>query len=241
MENTNERKVVRVKKPFMIGAALLLAAVGLQATPVTCASLTDTYAALQTAGSCTIGDKTFSDFTFSSATVTNTGLLFTTVNDVAGEYGFSFSTSQLFAAGTAAADLSIGFTVATTSGKKLIDSAEVTQTGSAFGGGYGTIGETVCLGSPLVTCPKGDTLSMATSSGALGTDLSDSITFTNQSLVGISKDLFVTGGGTGFASISNFTDTVNQSATPEPGFYGVLAGGLAGIFMFAKRRSKKTA
>jgi hypothetical protein len=240
MENTNDRKVVRVKTPFMIAAALLLTAVGLQATPVTCASLTDTYAALQAAGSCTIGDKTFSDFTFSSATVTNTGLLFTTVNDVAGQYGFDFATSQLFASATNSADLAISFTVAVTDGAKLIDSAEVTQTGVAIAGGIASIGETVCLGSPIVSCPSGNTRSMTTSAGIGGTHLSDSITFSNQSVVGIAKDLSVVGNG-GFASISLFSDTVNQASAPEPGFYGVLAAGVAGIFMFAKRRSKKTA
>jgi hypothetical protein len=47
-------------------------------------------------------------------------------------------------------------------------------------------------------------------------------------------------GGSGLASISLFTDTVSQNPVPEPGFYGLLAGGLGAVVMFARRR-KKTA
>jgi len=42
------------------------------------------------------------------------------------------------------------------------------------------------------------------------------------------------------ASIKSFAETFTQTVTavPEPGFYGLLAGGLGGIFLFVKRRQK---
>ena len=47
------------------------------------------------------------------------------------------------------------------------------------------------------------------------------------------------GGGNGMMTLSEFTDTVTQmDPVPEPGFYGVLAGGLGAVLMFARRRKK---
>jgi hypothetical protein len=241
MENTDKTNVVRVKKPFLIGAALLLAAVGLQATPVTCASLSGTYASLEAAGSCTIGDKTFSDFTLTSGTVTASEVNYTVVPGTMGNYGFIFQTASLSASGSgASADMSIGFDVAVTNGTKLIDDAALSQAGSILGTGVSTIGETLCLGNTVLSCPAGSTRSLTTSQGAFGTALSDSINFPVQNYVGVEKDLFVASGAMGLASISTFTETFSQDTAPEPGFYGVLAAGVAGIFMFAKRRKKTT-
>jgi hypothetical protein len=48
------------------------------------------------------------------------------------------------------------------------------------------------------------------------------------------------GGPNQTAYIKSFAETFTQSVTPipEPGFYGLLAAGLGGIFLFVKRRQK---
>jgi hypothetical protein len=60
----------------------------------------------------------------------------------------------------------------------------------------------------------------------------------------ISKNINVlafypTGGPNQTAYIKSFAETFTQSVSvPEPGFYGLLAAGLGGIFLFVKRRQK---
>lgn len=63
----------------------------------------------------------------------------------------------------------------------------------------------------------------------------------------VSKDINVlafypVGGPNQTAFIKSFAETFTQSSTsvPEPGFYGLLAAGLGGIFLVVKRRRKTT-
>ena len=232
------------KTLFLVCAVLLVAASGLQATPVTCASLSDqTFAGLQAAGSCTIGDKTFDNFSFTSADVTSSQLAFSVVNAGSAAIGFNFQTGELTQVGVGAKDLSIGFDV--TAPGPIITSGHLAQSGAAINGGVASIGETLCLGGDIAGCPKGSTRSLTTNAGFGGTALTDSVTFGGVTEVGVVKDLSVMGTtATSVASISLFQETFDQKSSrtgvPEPGFYGLLAGGLAGIFMLAKRR-KKTA
>jgi len=65
-------------------------------------------------------------------------------------------------------------------------------------------------------------------------------------VLSVSKDINVsanypTGGPNQMAFIKSFAETFTESATrptPEPGFYGLLAAGLGGIFVAVKRRRK---
>ena len=71
--------------------------------------------------------------------------------------------------------------------------------------------------------------------------LSDHASFAGVTELGVSKDINVFG-GTGFASISTFSNTVNQTSTvPEPRFYGVIAGSLGAIFLVVNFRRKNVA
>jgi hypothetical protein len=238
MHNQNDGNVVRLKTPVLVCTALLLAAIGLQATPV-CPSM-GTYATLESLGSCTIGDKTFSGFTFSNSAVgaiplDATALQYTTIDSGTAAIGFQFGVALTAGPGQTN-DLGIGYTVYGSD----IDDAQVTMAGLAVGtGSFATIGETVCPGSPIATCLS--SLSLSTFVYPVNPPpnrTSDSVTFGPVDTLGVLKDINVIGGATGFASISLFSDTVSQGVIPEPGFYGVLAGGLAGIFLFARRRRK---
>lgn len=241
MKIQEEKKVVRLKKPILACAVLLGAAMGLQATPV--CPTTGNYAGLQTLGSCTIGDKTFAGFTYSDSAVgavpvTPSNLTFTVIDNGTSAIGFLFGVA-LTAGPSAVNDLGIGYTV---TGSDITD-ATVTMAGLAVGAGSSaTIAETICPGHTVAGCSSSLPLSTYTFGGGVPpTKNTDTVTFGGVDTLGVLKDVDVLGGASGFASISLFTDTVSQgSSVPEPGFYGVLAGGMGAIIMFARRR-KKTA
>jgi hypothetical protein len=240
MKIQEEKKVVRLTKPILACAVLLGAAMGLQATPV--CPTTGTYATLQSLGSCTIGDKDFSGFTYSDSAVgavpvAPSDLTYTVMDSGPSAIGFLFGVA-LTAGPSAVNDLGVGYTV---TGSDITD-ATVTMAGLAIGAGSSaTIAETICPGHTVAGCSS----SLPLSTYAIGggpSKMTDTVTFGGVSTLGVLKDVDVLGGpGTGFASISLFTDTVSQGTTaPEPGFYGLLAAGMGAILMFARRR-KKTA
>jgi hypothetical protein len=240
MKIMEERKVFRLKKPFLACVILLGAAMGLQATPVcptTTASSTATFAELESLGSCTIGDKTFSDFTYSDSATGATpvpagDVTVTTIDNGTSAIGFLFGVSLTATAGQTN-DIGIGYTV---DGPDITD-ASVTMAGLAAGSGAAdSIAETICPGSAIAGCTSSLPLSTYNIVGG-PSQTSDTVTFAPVSTLGVLKDVSVVG-GSGLASISLFTDTVSQSAVPEPGFYGVLAGGVGAVLMFARRRKK---
>jgi hypothetical protein len=240
MKIMEERKVVRLKKPFLACVTLLGAAMGLQATPVCPSTTAGTpvyYSELQSLGSCTIGDKTFSDFTYSgSATgatpVPSSDVTVTTIDNGTSAIGFLFGVSLNASAGQTN-DIGIGYTV---TGPDITDAA-VTMAGLAAGpGAADSIAETICPGSSIAGCTSSLPLSTYNIVGG-PSKTTDTVSFAPVGTLGVLKDVAVVGGG-GLASISLFTDTVSQTAIPEPGFYGVLAGGVGAVLMFARRRKK---
>jgi hypothetical protein len=248
MKIQEEKKVVRLKKPILACAVLLGAAMSLQATPV--CPTTGTYVTLQTTGvtastpfgSCTIGDKTFSNFTYSDSAVgavpvTPSNLTYTVIDSGPSAIGFLFGVALTAPAG-GVNDLGVGYTV---TGPDITDAA-VTMAGLAVPSGSGataSIAETICPGHVVAGCLSSLQLSTYDIAGVAKKG-SDMVTFSPVGTLGVLKDVDVVG-GSGFASISLFSDTVSQGGSvPEPGFYGVLAGGIGAIVMFARRR-KKTA
>lgn len=227
-----------LKKPFFACAVLLGAAMGLQATPV-CPSSTPTtsvyYSQLETMGSCTVGDITFSDFTYGPMSVPASQVTVTTINDGPSAIGFLFGVNLSAAAGSSA-DIGLGYTVTGSN----IDDAGVVMDGLAVGAGSSdTIAETICPGNSIALCVS--SLPLSTYNIVNGpSQTSDTVTFKNPvGTVGVLKDINVIAGAGGVASISQFTDVVSQDApVPEPGFYGVLAGGMGAVLMFARRRKK---
>jgi hypothetical protein len=250
-------KVVRLKKPILACAVLLGAAMGLLATPVcptTTPTVTVTYAELESLGSCTIGDKTFSDFTYrmgssGSAPVPASDVTVTTMNEGPSAIGFLFGV-DLSAGPGQSNDIGIGYTV---NGPDMTD-ATMTMAGGVAPlsniTGSATIAEIVCPGHVISGCAASLPLSVYNINGippnttnTCDFGMKSGVLVCNEgtpiavNTLGVLKDVNVIG-GTGSASISLFTDTVSQGAVPEPGFYGVLAGGMGAIVMFARRRKK---
>lgn len=214
-------------------------------------------------GGCTIDGLTFFNFTFSSTVTGQTavapanagGVDYLTIPPYArnpGQFGFEFNSFSLEVIGNGVkgtATMKVGYSVEATQPKEYIvaggltgeDAAAVGSTASA------TIGETF-TGPKGTACystaTKTATCMFNASAGAAG----DYIDFNRQSnpagipsdqILKVSKTLTVTATKSGsVAHISEFADVVAVTGVvPEPGFYGILAGGLAGIFLFAKRRN----
>jgi len=200
------------------------------------------FAALEATGTtgCTIGDKTYNDFTFqSSATggataLTAADVTFIVVNNGLIANGFDF-TMSLDAGTTQTNDVLIGFDVSVTPGdSELIASSDLSMDGIFLGTGIASIAETNCVGAPLAGCPAGDVLSLSTSASSFGAVPADSASFTGVTELGVSKDINVSGGASGFASISGVDETVDQVsiATPEPAsivFFGTLLLGVTAL------------
>ena len=121
-------------------------------------------------------------------------------------------------------------------------------TGSAFGGGFATVGETLCEGDLLSNgCALGTS---ATLQGFLPGDPTDTISFSPTDLVDISKDIDVFG-GTGvcltvrrhrYRVAGNGIGSARCDPVPEPPSLaplGVGLVGLAGVLVRRKRYSTR--
>ncbi len=227
--------MVRLKKQFLGCALLLGASIGLQATPMppSCSEAAN-FAVLQADGSCVLGDKLYSNFFYASTAVNDTSVPSSQVNIVStssttAANGFLFSL-PLGATIGQTQDISLGYTVTDLSRTSLIDSVDVPIfVGGATGTGLAELDESIYGPSGLL-----GTLNITPTSS------NSPLKFAGVTRVTIFKDLIVKGGTAGSGTISIFSDYVDQTGVPEPGFYGVLAGGLGAVLMFARRR-KKTA
>ncbi len=217
MENTNERKVVRTKKPFMLGAALLLAAAGLQATPVSPCPGSGSIAALVSTGACSLGDLVYSSFSS-----TNPDVVISSETNTSSLNGYLFSLP--FAAGPGQTeDATLRYTITDTGLNSFITGVTIpSYVSGSTNGGSATVSESVFgPGNVLLGTLNG----------------SGSLSFSDVSSVTIQENLSVTGNN-GTADIKEVPGYVTLDPTPEPGFYGVLAAGVAGIFLLARRRKK---
>jgi len=125
-------------------------------------------------------------------------------------------------------DVSVGFTVTALTG--LITDVHI-QLDSSHVSGTGEVSydETVCLSS--TNC---DLFVSNPGTSSLTTDLV--LTTPSQSIT-ITKDLILSGGANGTASMSDFSNYYSHSAVPEPRAVSALLGlGFFGILAFVKRR-----
>jgi hypothetical protein len=256
---------VQGKTIFWVCTVFLLAASGLEATPV--CPLSGTYAQLESFGTtgCEINGVIFSHFSLSDSTSgkdatapSATGVDFNAVmTHGPGEVGFLFDSFALdvIKPGTSGtATLKIGYWMEATGPEEYIVNgglamANATKNTSGTNSSSTSISETftppggvTCTSAVTPKNPNTCTFTVP------GTQPMDYIYFNEHTtpqgvppdkILKVAKTLTVTAKGSGFASISDFANVINvTNPVPEPGFYGVLAGGLAGIFLFAKRRQK---
>lgn len=231
------QKVVQTKKSLWVVVAFLGAAISLRASTV--CPTDGTFAKLEALGSCSVGNLVYDNFSLSSPDIAAEAVDYTTVIGPDGLSGFTFEPTNFFQLGIGVKSLVLGFDATGTA----ITAEHLAEVAPAVLGGVATIGNTSCSAGDVVICPAGSTRALTTETGVLGTTLSDNVTFAGVHEVGALNGIFIVGvAPTGFVGLSAFSDTFNSAApVPEPGFYGLLAGGLAGIFLLVRRSTKKAA
>lgn len=202
-----------------------------------------------TLGCLTIGDKKFCDFSVQSTDITASEIDIVTDGGANGPWGVNFQGGFFASATNTIFDMKLRFTVETTNGLPLISAiqqamlvnsilgtsgavgiTEYAASGNYFGNG-GIVQATSTLSA---TNPGGPDLQDPTAEVVEGDDL---IINPPLSKLYIRKDYgAIFSSGNGFIGASGIYQRFEQ--VPEPGFYGVLSLGMAGLWMAVRRRKQ---
>jgi hypothetical protein len=228
-----------------LGLLALVAMAPAFASPINCNS-SGSYQDLLNAnssGGCIIGDLLFNNFTFQftesggAPTPAPNQFGYLTINNGVNGVGFDFT--YAFSVGaTQAQDAHLTYTATLLSGQPfLITDAHVSLTGGNFGNAFWILSETFCTNGNF-----GCTGANANHLNVFSPNQDLSMNFTNGTTsVAVTKDFNINGGAAGFASVSDWTNTLTQTQTgvPEPAGMLLLGSGLT-VLGFVVRKTRKS-
>jgi PEP-CTERM motif len=222
-----------MKKMLVLFAALVLAASFAAATPMACTAETlNNY--LAAGFSCEIDNLLFSNFTYTGTANGTAPIASTAVNvtpiTTPGDEGLEFNAGWSVST-PAEEDSNIGFIVSTVNKADTIDSLDLEFNGHYTGTGTSSVTENYCEGGLLASCPTTvNQIAVTNPPTVLSITSKD---FTPVNTLQVSKDVNVSAGNGGTASISDLNNTYGQ--VPEPGTLGLLGGGLVALGLVRRR------
>ena len=116
----------------------------------------------------------------------------------------------------------------------LIDTLSLAFGSNVSGTGVSTVQERFCLGASVVSCPNADQGSIVLTNP--GVTFSNRAFFAGVGTVSVTKEINVTSGVSGTASIASVTDTFSS---PEPLSFVLLGTGLLGIGLMRRRLNQR--
>ena len=226
-------------------AAVMVVVPSAMASSTTCPTTTyDQY--LVSNFTCVSGNVMFSSFGYSGTgspsgmVIPASGIAVTPQTMTLNE-GFQFSSGWLVGTqpngSSSFQDSLISFTVSTVNGATTLDDLTLFFNGNFTGTGLSGVAEQYCLGGTLQNCAQGHSGQIKVTNPPPG--FNSAVFFQPTTTISVSKDINVTSGSAGTASISQVINTFSQiSQVPEPLSCLLMGSGLLGLGLCRKRAQR---
>jgi len=228
-----------MKTLFVFFAMVLVVVPAAMASTTTCPNTSlDHYVA--SGFTCISGNLMFSNFQYTSAASAAYTPLATTDISVAPQTitmdeGFQFQGNFLVTSQGGLAEFQdsvISFTISTVNHQATIDDLALGFNGQAGGTGSAKVTEKFCINGSVATCATPVGQIVVTNPPPT---FSNTVLFAPVSSIGVSKDINVTSGTNGTASISQVLNQYSQTTVPEPTALVLMGAGLLGLGMLRRR------